>query len=333
MTHSMNRREFLTATGAALAATVGSTGTAGAQADRLPRRLLGKTGARVSTLVFGGGSHFLRRVGGNPETVATLINRARELGITHFDTAASYTFAPHERLSERYYGEVLAPYRDEIFLSTKANDRDRDGMFRSVETSLELLRTDHLDLMQIHSLRDLAELDMLESPEGALGALRRLKDQGTIRFIGITGHYSPDVLLEAVRRFDDVDTILLSLNAAQASHPLSSTPGEPLAGFEARVLPAALDKGMGVVAMKVMGQGQLVGDGAMATLAELIRYALSLGVTSVEISHTSLPILEENVAAARSFTPMPAADMHALRARLTGAAPRWARFLRSHEDV
>lgn len=328
---TIGRRDFLkTTVGAGFTAAVASSG--GAQTPALPQRELGKTGVRVSVLAFGGGSHFLRGVGGSEDRVAELIHRALELGINYFDTAAGYTFRPHERLSETYYGRILEPYRDRIFLASKAHDRDRDGMLRSVDESLELLKTDHLDLIQMHSLSEMEELDRLEQPDGALNALRELRDQGVVRFFGATGHYNPTVLLEAVRRFD-IDTLLISLNAAQATHPLSMTPGEPLSAFENEVLPAAVHKGIGVIAMKVMGQAQIVGTGAgQASPEELIRYDLSLPVASCDIGHTSLPILEQNVAAARSFTPMSSAEMAALRTRLAPSASEWARFLDGHED-
>lgn len=321
MRSPMNRREFLTHTAtAALAVGSAPRHANGQTSGDLPRRMLGKTGVRVSTLVFGGGSHFLSRVGGDRPTVEKLIQRALELGITSFDTAAAYTFPPHQRLSETYYGEILGPRRKDVFLSTKARERDRDGILRSVDTSLRLLRTDHIDLLQMHSLQRLDELDAIGAPNGALAALRRLREDGAIRFIGITGHYDPAVLVEAVRRFD-VDTILVSLNAAQASHPLSMAPDKPLAGFESAVLPAALAKKMGVVAMKVMGQGNLIGSAARLTPQALIRYALSLPVASVEISHTSIPILEENVAAARNFQPMSEAEMGETRRRALRSLP------------
>jgi aryl-alcohol dehydrogenase-like predicted oxidoreductase len=326
----MDRRDFLkTAVGASLAAAALPRQLAGAAG--LPERTLGKTGAKVSVLTFGGGSHFLGRVNGEEAVVEKLIHRALELGINYFDTAAGYTFRPHERLSETYYGRILPPYRDEIFLATKAQDRDRDGLLRSVDKSLELLHTDHLDLIQMHSLQSLEELDRIEAPDGALSALRKLKDEKVVRFIGATGHYNPEVLFQAVERFD-LDTLLVSLNAAQASHPLSMTPGEPLADFENKVLPAAVKKGMGVIAMKVVAQGTLLGEGK-ATPEELIQYALSLPVATVNIGHTSLEILEQNVAAAKSFKPMTGEEMAELRTRLSPLAPRWARFLSHHEDV
>lgn len=315
----IDRRDFLkTTVGVGLAASASSP--AGAQPSGLPRRKLGSTGVEVSVLAFGGGSHFLGRVDGNEEKVRALIERALDLGINYFDTAAGYTHRPQVRLSETYFGRILSPHRDRIFLASKAQDRDREGMLRSVEKSLELLRTDHLDLIQMHSLSRFDELDRLEAKDGALTALRELKDQGVVRFFGATGHYNPAVLLEAVRRFD-IDTLLISMNAAQAKHPLSMSPGKPLAAFEEEVLPAAVEKGIGVIAMKVMGQSSIVGQGeGKATPEELIRYDLSLPIAACDIGHTSIPILEQNVAAARRFAPMSSGEMAALKARLAPSA-------------
>ncbi len=325
----MDRRDFLKTAGAGLAAAALPSEMSAAE---LPKRSLGRTGERVSVLAFGGGSHFLGRVNGDEQTVEKLILRALELGINYFDTAAGYTFRPHERLSETYFGRVLPPHRDKIFLSSKSQERGGDAVRRSVEKSLELLRTDHLDLIQMHSLQELDELDQIAKPDGAWPALQRLKDEKMVRFVGATGHYNPEVLRQAVERFE-LDTLLVSLNAAQATHPLSMTPDQPLADFEKKLLPAAEAKGIGVIAMKVMGQGSIVGEGkGKASPEELIRYALSLPVAAVDVAHTSLPILEQNVAAAKSFRPMSEVEMAELRIRLSGEATRWAHFLRGHQD-
>lgn len=326
----LDRRRFLETMGVGLTAALVSPVTAAPQAVSLPRRLLGKTGVEVSALAFGGGGHFLSRIGGDEAKAEQLLLRAVALGINYFDTAASYTFRPHQRLSEQIFGRVLSPHRARIFLATKTQARDRDGALRSVETSLKLLQTDHLDLVQMHGLQTLDELNEISA--GALPALRKLKEEKVVRFVGATGHYDPEVLRQAVERFE-LDTLLMSLNAAQASHPLSMSPGKPLGAFEKEVLPAARRKGVAVIAMKVMGQGALVGPGAdRARADELIRYALSLPVASVEIAHTSLEMLEANVASARGFRPMNEREMAALRSRLQGAAPAWARFLRDHDD-
>jgi len=312
----MDRRDFIkSAIGAGLAAT---TPSLSGSPSELPMRALGKTGVQVSVLAFGGGSHFLGRVNGDEKVVARLILRALELGINYFDTAAAYTFKPQERLSETYYGRILQPYRDRIFLASKSGERSGDGVRRSVEKSLKLLRTDHLDLIQMHGLQTLEELDQIAKPDGAWPALQRLKEEKAVRFVGATGHYDPEVLLEALRRFE-LDTLLVSLNAALASHPLSMTPGRPLAGFEGKLLPAALAKGVGVIAMKIMGQGSIVGNGeGRAASEDLIRYALSLPVGALSISHTSLSMLEQNVSAARNFRAMSESEMAALRLKLLG---------------
>ena len=314
---NVDRRQFLETMGGGLTAALVSP-VAAAQSASLPRRPLGKTGIDVSSLTFGGGSHFLSRIGGDEAQAEQLLLRALELGVTSFDTAASYTVRGQERLSERIYGRVLSPHRAKIFLSTKTQARDRDGALRSVETSLKLLKTDHLDLVQMHSLQRLDELREIET--GVLAAFRKLKDEKVARLIGATGHYDPAVLKQAVERFD-LDTLLMSLNAAAASHPLSMSPGQPIEGFEKDVLPAAQKKGVAVIAMKVMGQGTIVGDGGgRARAEELIRYALSLPVSSAEIAHTNLEILDANVTAARNFRPMAGDEMAALRGRLQGSA-------------
>jgi aryl-alcohol dehydrogenase-like predicted oxidoreductase len=328
--NEMDRRHFIkTTVGAGLAAV---TLPADVSASGLPMRTLGETGARVSVLAFGGGSHFLGRVGGDEAIVEKLIHRALELGINYFDTAASYTFRPKERLSETYYGRILRPHRKKIFLASKSGERSGDAVRRSVEQSLKLLQTDHLDLIQMHSLQEPEELDLIERRDGAWPALQRLKEEGMVRFIGATGHYSPDVLYQAVMRFD-LDTLLVSLNAAQTTHPLSMTPGQPLADFEKKVLPAAVERGIAVIAMKVMGQRSIVGEGdGKASPQELIRYALTLPVATVNIAHTSLEILEQNVAAAKGHSAMDELEMAELRARLSGSAVGWADFLHNHAD-
>src|SRR4029077_6787284 len=109
-------------------------------------------------------------------------------GINYFDTAGSYTRRGIERLSEKRLGEFSKKRRKEIFLATKINPRDRDGALRSVETSLKFLQTDYVDLIQIHSLSNLDDLDRISKPDGVLAAIQELKKQKVVTFIAITGH-------------------------------------------------------------------------------------------------------------------------------------------------
>src|SRR4029453_4665266 len=209
-----SRREFLKTTTAAmvLGAAEKALGATAPQVALLPKRRLGKTGEMVSCIGFGSGTRFCSIQ--DEDAAQALLERAFNLGINYFDTAGSYTRRPLERLSEKRLGEFSKKRRKDIFLATKICPRDPDGALRSVETSLKFLQTDYLDLIQIHSLSDLNDLDRIGSANGVLAAIQQLRDQKVSRFIGITGHNGGGAMTEALRRHD-FDTILIALNAAQ----------------------------------------------------------------------------------------------------------------------
>ena len=215
-----SRRDFLKSTAAlmALGAADGALGASPSQ-SALPKRRLGKTGEMVSCIGFGSGTRFCSIQ--DEDAAQALLERAFALGINYFDTAGSYTRRPLERLSEKRLGEFSKKRRKEIFLATKIDPRDRDGALRSVETSLKFLQTDYLDLIQIHSLSDLNDLDRIGSANGVLAAIQQLKDQKVSRFIGITGHNDGAAMTEALRRHD-FDTVLMALNAAQSANPVAA---------------------------------------------------------------------------------------------------------------
>ena len=178
------RRKFLQTTTAAVV--LGAADKAIGAAASLSKRRLGKTGEMVSCIGFGSGSRFCSIE--DESAAQSLLERAFASGINYFDTAGSYTRRGIERLSEKRLGEFSKERRIELFLATKIDPRDRDGALRSVETSLKLLQTDYIDLIQIHGLSDIADLDRIGSANGVLGAIQQLKAQNIIRFIGITGH-------------------------------------------------------------------------------------------------------------------------------------------------
>jgi len=161
-----SRRQFLKTTAAAVV--LGAADKALGAASSLPKRRLGKTGAMVSCIGFGSGTRFCSIE--NEDAAQTLLERAFTFGINYFDTAGSYTRRGIERLSEKRLGEFIKPRRKDIFLATKIDPRDRDGALRSVETSLKFLQTDYIDLIQIHSL---SNLDDLERIAGAGGVRHR----------------------------------------------------------------------------------------------------------------------------------------------------------------
>jgi aryl-alcohol dehydrogenase-like predicted oxidoreductase len=234
--------------------------------------------------MLGLGGQILLETPGMHDQAVELINRALDLGITYCDTAAQYY------PSEVYYGEVMAHRRREAFLATKTADRTRDGAWQSIEQSLTNLQTDSVDLIQVHHLESLDELTQITQPDGALAAMTEARDQGLVRFIGLSSHYA-DVMLAALDAFD-FDTVLARIN------PLDRIRGD----FINRVLPVAQARGLGIIAMKAMDRGGLL-DGRVRP-SVLLRYTLSQPVTTAIVGCASLQNLEDNITTCRSFRPL-----------------------------
>jgi aryl-alcohol dehydrogenase-like predicted oxidoreductase len=305
----MKRREFIKSVTAVtalglpmtLSAAEGEAAPKATAKPALPTRRLGQTGVEVSALALGGviGMQLPPSATHDP---AALAEAALDLGITYFDTAPSY----NNGQSETNYGQVLTRRRQEVFLATKVEGRTYDGTLRGVEQSLKRLRTDHVDLLQIHGVSATEDLAAWESPTGVLRALRQLREQKVTRFIGVTGHESAAKLREAIERYD-FDTLLTTLN-----------PVPRRKGFREELLPAANRKQMGVIAMKVMGGGNgcLVTGNPLKQVLQpyhdqtdhqvmaksLIRYTLGLpltvaviGVASVEHTKANVGIVMENL--------------------------------------
>ena len=328
MKSKWSRREFLKTTTAAVV--LGAAEKAMGATASLSKRRLGKTGEMVSCIGFGAGSRYCSIP--DEDAAQALLERSFALGINYFDTSASYTRRGVERLSEKRLGEFSKNRRKELFLATKFDPRDRDGALRSVETSLKLLQTNYLDLIQIHSLSDLSDLDRMGGSTGAFAALRQLKDQKLARFIGITGHNDGAAMTEALRRYD-FDTVLMALNAAQSANPIAQRKMEPIPAFEQSALPVALQKNLGILSMKVMGQGMIVGSGTgRASPAELLQFNLSQPVASVVIGCEQMARLEENVQAALNFAPISENGKQKLQEKVAPSRSAWQNFLRSHDD-
>ncbi len=280
---------------------------AAATPPMIPLRALGKTGAKVSILGLGGGSRFLL---GSEEQSAAMLERAVEMGITYFDTAPSYG---KDRESEKRFGKVLPKYRDKIFLTTKTTDRTYDGLMKSVEESLKHLKTDRVELMQMHDVGPKDDPAAWEKPDGALTALRKLRDEKVIKYIGFTGHQKAEVHRDIIEKLD-YDTVLMALNAA--GHK----------SFRELALPAAEKKNMGIIAMKVtLG---LVGEGeGKSTPDELLAWAFSLPVSTVIVGMETLAQIDQNVQLAKTWGPGKT-DVAALTQRISPHATfdqvRWA---------
>ncbi|MEM7713052.1 MAG: aldo/keto reductase, partial [Cyanobacteria bacterium P01_A01_bin.68] len=192
MSDKTTRREFLITSAAIAGGIVGcnsiqqNTASNAASPAKMPEQVLGKTGEKLPIFGLGGaGQTPLSKNGAEREAVEQ-IEKALQLGIRYFDTAASY--GP----SEDYMGKVLPPHRKKIFLASKTAARDRDGAWRELEQSLKRLNVDYLDLWQLHHVSFSEELDTIFSNSGAVKAIEEAKQQKLIRFAGITGHHEPD---------------------------------------------------------------------------------------------------------------------------------------------
>jgi uncharacterized protein len=301
---TVSRREFVKAgaAGAAGAALVmGGTPTAAAG---MPTRALGRTGHAVKLFSLGGQAT-IEKPGTRDESMA-IVNRAIDLGVNYIDTAAAYgrpRVEGKERWeldgwSQTYIGEVMATRRREVFLASKTDDRTRDGSLRLLEQSLRLLKTDHLDLWQLHNVQRADQLDQVFGKDGAIEALQKARDQKMVRFLGITGHFDPQVLMKGLERFP-FDTILMALNPADKHH----------LPFVPTVLKMANDKGMGVIGMKIPARGRIFRQDGITAIGGPLTYVLSLPVSTVIIGCDTVKQLEENVQIATAFKPLPAADM------------------------
>lgn len=313
MNTPLNRREFLriaagsaAAIGAASALQpLSSLAETTSAAGPMPTRPLGRTGFQVPLFSLGG-QGLLEHPGHTDEAVA-IINRALDLGVKYCDTAHWYGGGS----SESYYGEALKARRKDIYLATKSGERSYDGAMRDLETSLKRLQTDRLDCWQMHHVRNEEDVEKIFAPNGALKAFLKARDEKITRFIGITGHLNPFALKDAIGRYD-FDTILMALNAADRNLP---GPGNE-SSFIENLLPAAVEKQLGIIGMKVPAIGHIFRPGGVTTMRQAMSYTLSLPVSTVIIGIKTIPELEENIRIAQTFKPLTTAEMAELE-RLT----------------
>jgi predicted aldo/keto reductase-like oxidoreductase len=208
--------------------------------------------------------------------------------------------------------------RREVFLASKTHDRTRDDSLRLLDESLQLLQTDHLDLWQLHNVQRMEQLDQVFGKDGAIEALQRARSEKLVRFVGITSHFDPAVLLEGIRRYD-FDTILMALNPADR-HFLP---------FQEQLLPEANRRRMGVIAMKIPARGRIFRAGGITSIREPLTYVLSLPVSTVIIGCDNVQQLEENVAIATSFQQLGSAELARIEALTAGYAGEAAFFKRT----
>jgi aryl-alcohol dehydrogenase-like predicted oxidoreductase len=259
----------------------------------IPLRTLGHTGVKV-TIIGLGGEGILRTFGHDREAYE-LINRALDLGINYCESARAYSG------SEAYYGRALKERRKSIFLTSKSHARDKTGALAHLHETLVNMRTDHLDLWQVHDMRTEEDMREVFSPGGAIEAFVQAKEKGLTRFIGVTGHHDPAIVRQCIE-MADFDTVLMPVNPAETHYK----------SFIETVLPAAEKKRMGIIGMKVYFRGFAAQIPWYETMEPFLHFALSHPVTTTVIGCDSIKQLEENIKFASRFTRMPAEKMKKL---------------------
>lgn len=278
----------------------------------MPTHAFGKTGYKVGILSLGGQATV--ETAGMEEEAERIVHRAIDLGINYIDTAASYGGG----LSQKNIGRVMKTRKNEVFLATKTHDRSYDGSMRLLEESLHNLQVDHLDMWQLHNVQRQDQVDQIFSENGAIKALEKARSEGMVRFLGITGHFEPLILKQAIERYP-FDSILMAVNGADV-HYLS---------FKNYLLPEVQKKGMGIVSMKVATRGRMLSTwtpppldqqpermativpGAL-TIREALEYNMTLPVSTTIIGVDSVAQIEENVQIASQFSPLSPEEMAAI---------------------
>ncbi len=272
---------------------------------QIPTRPFGRTGIPVSILALGGWHLGLPKT----ERESTrLVHAAIDGGITFMDNAWDY----NEGVSETRMGKALLGRRDKVFLMTKACTHGRDARtaMRQLEESLRRLKTDYLDLWQLHEVIFEDEPARYFAPGGAVEALDRARQQGKVRFVGFTGHKDPELHLEMLAHDYPWDSCQLPLNCFDAS----------FRSFEQRVLPELNRRGIAAIGMKSLGGDARAVQAKAVTPQEAIRYTLSLSIATLVSGIDTMRVLRQNLAIAQGFRPLTSRQRRALLQRVRSSA-------------
>lgn len=283
-------------------------------------RTLGATGERVSVIGIGG-SHIGKQ--DDARESIRIIRAAIDHGVTFMDNCWDY----NDGESERRMGLALRDgYRDKVVLMTKIDSRTRKEAARQIDQSLERLQTETIDLLQFHEVIRLEDPDRIFADDGALRAVEDARQAGKLRFVGFTGHKDPIVHLRmldvAAEHGFQFDAVQMPLNVFDAH----------FRSFEHAVLPVAVQRGIGVLGMKSIGNGKIL-DAKVVSAAECLRYVIGLPVATVISGIDSMQILRQTLDVVRDFQPLTPSESAALLARTKEAAKagRYERFKTSDE--
>lgn len=269
-------------------------------------RNFGRTGVKVSALACGG--HHLGDAD-DEKTAKQIVDEVIDGGVNFFDNCWEY----HQGKCEEWLGRILKGKRDNVFLMTKVctHGRDKALAMKMLEESLHRLQTDHLDLWQVHGMVFENDPELFIRPNGTAEALALAKKQGKVRFVGFTGHKDPNVHMGMLRTNFPFDAVQMPLNPFDATFEFS---------FERLVLPELQRRGIAVLGMKPMGGTAESVKKGVVTAEELLRYAMSLPVTTTIAGMDKPEIVEHHLRIAQNFQPMSSQQMQALRDRLRPCA-------------
>ena len=294
----MRRRAFF---GAAFAG-LGSAASARPAKPRvgdIPMRRLGRTGADLTCIGMGGARFHLVSM----EEGVAVVRRAYDLGINYFDMARSYA----DGHAEEVYGNAIPPFRKNIFLTTKSGKRTRKEAEEDLNLSLKLMKTNHVDLWQMHGVNHMKEVDQVFAPGGAIEAFESAKKAGKCRFIGYTNCRDPQVHVAMLKHAERFDTALMPLHVADTAYSDS-----PEMSFVKTALPAAIERGVGIFGIKVFGNAFLL---RTFSATNCLRYSLSLPVTACPLGFNTIGQLEDDVRTAQNFKPLTEEERKSLEAR------------------
>jgi len=265
------------------------------KAGDIPMKAYGKTGARVTIIAQGGARMDLHP---NVAEAAAHVRRVYDMGVNYFDCAHAYW----DGKSEEAYGIGLQGVRKNVFLTSKTTKRSRQETERELALSLQALKTDYLDIWQMHDVRTKDEIDRILGPGGAMEAFEAAKKAGKCRFIGFTGHFDPETHAALLRAYSHWDSVLMPVHAADHAYR----------SFEKTALPVAVEQGIGIQGIKVFCKAFLL---RALSPRECLTYTLSMGVHVAICGAGTQGQMEDNVRTAQSFKPLAPAELADVRSR------------------
>ena len=316
----MDRRRFLQTAAVTTLMTTLQKNRARAETNAVPMRTLGRSGEKVSIVGLGGYHIGMQK---DENESIRIIRTALDGGINFLDNCWDY----NNGQSEIRMGKALRDgYRHKAFLMTKIDGRTKEAARQQLEESLSRLQTDHIDLLQFHEVIRDTDPARIFGAGGGMEAVLEAKKQGKIRYIGFTGHKSPDIhfkMLEVAFSHDfTFDAVQMPLNVMDAHFE----------SFEKKVLPVLVKHNIGVLGMKPMGD-KLILNSKTATPIECLHYAMNLPTSVVITGCDSLQILQQAIDAARTFKPLGPGEVANLLEKTAPAAVKgeFEKYKTSHD--